>query len=64
MTINQIQTIVGVVLIVIAAVYGLIRILAVPMGLNFTAAAIFRYIIFTIIAAGGGIALIAFAQMQ
>ena len=64
MTINQIQVIVGIALIAVAVVYGLIRILAVPMGLNFSAAAVIRYVIFTVIAVAGGIALITFGLMR
>lgn len=58
-----IEIITGLIILVVGAVLGGIRIFNVPRGWNFSGAACKRYLVFTLAALAGGIALIVFGAI-
>ncbi len=58
--IGFIEIIIGFIVLLLSIGYGLIRIINNPSGYNFSATAVQRWLIFTIIGVVGGLALIIF----
>ena len=64
MTLKMFEIIIGAVVILAALFCGILRIVKVPKGLNFSTAAVIRYVVFTGIALSGGIALLTIGLIQ